>query len=201
VGTTLDEWKLFQLWDPGISTLSADELNSRLQKTMTDKHIKKLVDVYTKARVERGAPVTSSELFSAIQTDQGYRIPAIRLAESCQSRDRSIYVYLFTWVSPLLNGALGACHGIDQGFLFGTYDDRFSGEGPLAHLLSRRIQDAWLAFAATGNPSCENLGTWPLYDDQRYTMMLGRECFVQKVPYDEERQAWNSIPEKTIGVF
>ena len=64
--------------------------------------------------------------------------------------------------------------------------------------VARNIQDAWLAFARTGNPSCESIGKWPTYRDRRETMMLGEKCIVEEAPYDEERRAWDSDPNRVV---
>lgn len=79
---------------------------------------------------------------------------------------------------------------MDVGFVFGTYDETFCGTGADAAKLSRCIQDAWIAFARTGDPSCESIGTWPPYGDYRVTMILGKDCHVEEAPYEGERRAW-----------
>ncbi|MGR3296180.1 MAG: carboxylesterase family protein, partial [Candidatus Bathyanammoxibius sp.] len=123
--------------------------------------------------------------------------------ETLQNRGQPAYNYLFTWNSPLMGGVLGACHAIDVGFLWGTYKgilSALSGTGPAADVLATNVQDAWLTFARTGNPSCESIGKWPTYGDRRETMMLGEKCLVEEAPYDEERRAWDSVPNRVLGV-
>jgi para-nitrobenzyl esterase len=89
---------------------------------------------------------------------------------------------------------MGACHALEIGFVFGGYDDMFCGSGPDADKLSECIQEAWLAFARTGDPSCESIGKWPVYGKNRATMMLGKSCHVEEAPYEEERRAWDIMP-------
>jgi len=96
-----------------------------------------------------------------------------------------------------MGGALGACHALEIGFVFGMYDDMFCGSGPDADKLSRCIQDAWVAFARTGDPSCESIGKWPVYGNNRMTMMLGKDCHVEEAPYEEERRAWDKVSHKS----
>jgi len=95
-----------------------------------------------------------------------------------------------------MNGVLGACHALEIGFVFGKYNDMFAGSGPDADRLSASMQDAWTAFARTGDPSCENIGKWPVYGKNRATMMLGKECRVEEAPYEAERSAWEDITYK-----
>jgi para-nitrobenzyl esterase len=199
VGSTLEEWKFFAAMDPGLGRLDEAGLLRRCKRLIPIDDVQSLVEAYRNARAKRGEPTTPSELFVAIQTDRAFRMPAIRLAETQHRRGQPVYNYLFTWCSPLLGGMLGACHALELGFLFGTYEEKFSGSGPAADALARSIQDAWLAFAHTGDPSCESLGTWPSYGNCRETMILGEECTLEQAPYDEERRAWEPVPNAVIG--
>src|SRR5439155_11653988 len=108
------------------------------------------------------------------------------------------YAYLFTWPSPLFDGALGACHALEIPFVFGRLDnpgmDVFAGSGPDADRLSQRMQDAWLAFAHTGNPACEDLDEWPAYDGaRRTTMVFDRDCRIEGAPMEPERKFWEAL--------
>jgi carboxylesterase type B len=57
------------------------------------------------------------------------------------------------------------------------------------------MQDAWLAFARTGNPGCESIGKWPEYGSRRLTMRLGAKCYSEEASLDEERRAWEPLSE------
>jgi para-nitrobenzyl esterase len=64
---------------------------------------------------------TSGELFSAVQTDWYWRIPAVRMADAHATTARaSTYMYEFAWRSPQFGGRLGAAHGVEMPFVFGT---------------------------------------------------------------------------------
>ena len=112
--------------------------------------------------------VSPRELWYAIETDRWFRVPATRLAERHAAHQPATYAYLFTWKSPALGGMLGSCHALDIPFVFGCVDDRlvqrFVGDHPAVAGISRRMQDAWLAFARTGDPGHPELGDWPRYD-------------------------------------
>lgn len=201
VGTNLEESRLFNIMDQSIPKLDEAGLLRRCQRLISNGDVPGLIEDYRRARDKRGMSTTPAELFMAVGTDKAFRMPAIRLAEA-QHRHQPTYVYLFTWTSPFMGGILGACHALELGFLFGTLEENFSGSGlPGADALARNIQDAWLAFARTSDPSCESLGKWPVYGDRRETMLLGKECTVVAAPYDEERCAWGSIPDTVLGTF
>ena len=105
-------------------------------------------------------------------------------------------MYLFDWAGVGMDGALGACHALELPFVFGTLDSalgQLAGSGPAAEELSATMQDAWIAFARTGDPSTPALG-WPRYDaDRRATAAFGRTVEVRYAPLEEERLAWAPI--------
>jgi para-nitrobenzyl esterase len=193
IGTNLEEWKLFGLMQPGFGKLDEAEMIKRLSAFMSVESTKGLVAAYRKARENRGDATTPSDIISAIQTDLMFRMPALELVEAQRDNKQLVYSYLFTWKSPVAGGALGACHALEIGFVFGKYDDTFCGTGPDADKLARCMQDAWLAFARTGDPSCECIGKWPVYGKQRMTMILDKECRMEAAPYEEERRAWDNV--------
>ncbi|HLK11626.1 MAG TPA: carboxylesterase/lipase family protein [Candidatus Binatia bacterium] len=194
-GTNLDENKLFAVTDGKARTLDEPTLLRRLGRNVPGPvgeraaRAEQAVAVYRAARTARGERTTPPELWSAIETDRIFRYPAMRLAERQRTHQPAVHTYLFTWASPLLDGVLGACHALELPFVFGTLADpriaTFTGRGPDAQALSARMQDAWLAFARTGDPG------WPAYDaGRRATMLLGRECGIEDAPREPERRFW-----------
>jgi para-nitrobenzyl esterase len=201
IGTTLDEWKLFAVLDRNLPNLNEASLLRRCQRLIPDGDVSGLIEAYRRTRSQHNLPVNPPELFIAIQSDRVFRMPAIRLAEAHYRRQQPTYMYLFNWVSPLMNGILGACHALDLGFVFGTLDDNFTGSGEEARALSRKIQDAWSAFARNGDTNCESMGKWKLYGERRETMVLGKQCVLVEAPYDEERRAWETFADSVLGSF
>lgn len=64
---------------------------------------------------------SSGELFSAIQTDWYWRIPAVRFADAHSTASGgSTYMYEFAWPSPQMEGRLGAAHAVEIPFVFDT---------------------------------------------------------------------------------
>jgi para-nitrobenzyl esterase len=190
IGTNLEEWKLFGVMDPEASRLNEAMMTERLEFFLASAYAPDIAEIYRGARTRRGDGTSPFDLMSAIVGDFMFRVPALSMVESQRRHGMPVYSYLFNWRSPALGGALGACHALDLGFVFGTFDAVFCGRGAEAERLSRNIQDGWIAFARTGNPSCEGLGTWPQYGEGRSTMILGKECHVEEAPYDDERRAW-----------
>jgi para-nitrobenzyl esterase len=195
VGSNLEETKIFYLRHPESRTVDEAGMVRLLRSNVPAGDIQRLVDTYRTARAGRGEPVTPAEILSAIRSDIMGRIPATHVAEAQCRNGQAAYTYIFTWKSPAMNGILGACHALEIGFVFGAPNAGFCGSGPEVEALSRQVQDAWAAFARSGNPSCASLGDWPSYCDKRKTMMLGRDPHIEEAPYEAERQIWETITE------
>ena len=195
IGSNLDEWKLFALMDPSSADVDDAGLRKRIRATVGER-AEELVDGYTKAREARGASVEATELLNAIESDHMFRVPGMQLAEAQSVHQPRTFAYLFTYATPAMGGKLGSCHALEIPFVFGTHTkpgvSRFAGDGPEVAALSERMQEAWLAFARTGDPSTSALGEWPRYEPgRRATMILGPECRVEDAPLEDERRLWD----------
>ena len=204
VGSTLEEWKLFAMMDPSLGKLDRAGLGARISRRLTAESADALIDTYEKARAGRGDPAAPADLFTAIETDRVFRIPGVRLASVQGKLEPRVYSYLFTWRSPAMGGLLGSCHALELGFVFGTNHlpgmSAFSGTGAAAEKLAGQMQDAWLAFARSGDPSCASVGDWAQYTDTgRATMVFGEATKLEAAPYDDERRAWDAVPDRILG--
>ena len=202
IGSNRDETKLFALRDPARGRLTEERMSRRVGSLVPQAGISlvdALIATYRRAREARGEPTDPWELWNAISTDGRIRVPALDFAARHAGSGAAAFAYLVTWESPAQGGSLGACHGVELPFLFGTLDSapgmrRFGGEGPQADAFGERVMDAWLAFARDGSPETEALGPWPRYDAaRRATMILGRSGGVEDAPYEPERSAWRAL--------
>lgn len=192
-GTNLEEFKLFAVTDPTMRNVDEDDMTNRLKKLIPPEQVSNVIAAYRKGRESRGEDTSPKEILIAIQSDLMFRISCLKLVEAQCKNNQPAYNYLFTWKSPMMGGILGACHALEIGFVFGNFDDRFCGSGPEAEELSKRMQDAWFAFARTGDPSCESLGKWEPYCENRATMIFDKECRVENAPYEDERAIWDTF--------
>ena len=195
VGTNVDEMKLWVIGNRRLTGGDEDFIVRRLEKTFGP-DARDAVEAYKAARADRGDDLTPIELWTAVESDRVFRIPALRM---CEAHPGTAYSYLFTWKSPAVGGLLGSCHALEIPFVFGTLTtpgvDRFTGGGDEALALSERMMDSWVAFARTGNPSTPALGEWPAYDSaRRPTMILDAECRIEDAPLEAERSYWDGRP-------
>jgi len=68
-----------------------------------------------------------------------FRMPALTMVEAQQRRGTPVYNYCSPEVARP-GGAFGACHALELGFLFGTYDAVFCGTGTGSRTF-RNMQD------------------------------------------------------------
>jgi para-nitrobenzyl esterase len=193
IGSNLNEWTLFGVMQPGYDKMTEAEMIQRLGTVVPASEAKKLIEAYTTALQKRSEPATPANILTAINTDVMFRIPSLELVEAQRDNKTPVFNYMFTWKSPVMGGALKACHALEIGFVFGNYNDMFCGTGPEADKLSECMQEAWLAFARTGNPSNKCTGDWPEYGSKRMTMVFGKDSHIEAAPYETERAVWETV--------
>lgn len=195
-GSNLEEAKLFAMMMPGLKTLEETGLPDRVERLVTKRYASSMIDKYRRALARRELPVTPYEILVAIMGDQHFRMPNIRLCEFQEKLGQTAYGYVFNWKSAVPD--LGACHALDVGFIFGNLAPEFHGDSPAAQCLALQMQDAWIAFAKSGDPSVPGLA-WPRYGTGRNMMVFGENSRVATAPYEEERAAWDGIPNNLLG--
>jgi carboxylesterase 2/para-nitrobenzyl esterase len=127
------------------------------------------------------------ELFSAIQTDGYWRVPAIRMADAHASAARSdTYMYEFAWRSP----RLGAAHGVEIPFVFDTLglgtEPMLGPEPPQS--LAAKVHAAWVAFAVSADCG------WAKYESaHRLTMRFDSVSRVVRDPLAARLELWNGV--------
>ena len=161
VGSNLDETRLFLLSDGSIDRITEQALSA-------------IAGAYglsaegLKAYRETHVGASAGELFSAIQTDWYWRIPAVQMAEAHAATARaSTFMYEFAWRSPQFGGRLGAAHSIEIPFVFDTLGfgtEPLLGPDP-PQSLATAMHRAWVAFAAVGDCG------WPKYEPTRRSTM------------------------------
>jgi para-nitrobenzyl esterase len=156
IGTARDEQKLYVAGRPGTDRRRrARTPGAGLSAPACRRPGAEVIAVYRSSRAARGLPATNHDIVDAVATASRFRMPGLRLAEAQRAHQPKTFVYQFDWESPARGGTLGACHGLEIPFVFGTIgrtgDDRMSGSG--GHRpLSGQMMDAWIAFARTATP-------------------------------------------------
>ncbi len=99
-----------------------------------------------------------------------------------------VYLYVFTWQSPVMDGKYKSTHCMELPFVFNNIArcEEMTGGGPEAYALAEKVSAAWVQFARTGNPNHPGLPAWPAFTaDNGANMMLDNTCEVRK-HFDKE---------------
>ncbi len=200
IGTNRDEWKLFMLGDRDGRRLDHEGLRSRLKRVLDggdNSELERTLRAYSGSSGSsgRGDERSASELWESFQSDRIFHHPAHSLARFHSSHVPQTYAYVFDWTPPFVKNAVGACHGIEIPFVFGTYGKAIlrplMGFGPRTARLSDQMMSAWIAFARKGDPNHTRLMSWPRYDPHtRSTLRLGRRSRVQEDPFGAALEYW-----------
>jgi len=194
IGTNRDELNLFGAFRGPADRIDEADLSRRLHELFGPR-----ADAARAAYSAARPGASPEELWAAVLGDRLFRVPALRLAEAQADADGRAYLYLFTWRTPVLDGRLGACHGLELPFVFRTLDEPgvslFTGDGPDRAALAATIGEAWAHFAATGEPAAAGLPPWPAFDRRRRaTMLLDSRPVCAEDPFGAERRVWEGVP-------
>jgi para-nitrobenzyl esterase len=102
-------------------------------------------------------------------TDTTFRCGAVAQLVWHAAARNAAYQYQFDRVAPGRE-AVGATHGSEVGYVFGTLESPLPLLGPAPHYnaldehISDVIQHYWTTFAKTGNPNSGRLPVWPKFD-------------------------------------
>jgi para-nitrobenzyl esterase len=179
IGTNRDEDRLF-LVPTGMAD-AVDDAAVRLVAGALGLSASGLASYWT-------AGASAGDVLIEVLTDWFFRIPAIRLAEAHQGE---VYMYEFSWNSPVLGGRLGACHALEIGFVFDTLDaaggEAMYGSSPPAELAAV-MHKTWIDFARSGRPG------WAAYDPgTRATMIFDVNSRLAYDPRSERRVVWDGV--------
>jgi para-nitrobenzyl esterase len=205
------------MFDPDATTLAADIPiiigTTRDEAMLTlggDDQFYRLDEAGLRARVQRQAgaeadtvlmmyrrlfpDASAGELLVRIQTDSGFWISAITLAERQTEKSKApVYMFRFDWKTPSFAGRFGAVHGSEIAFVLDNTRQMpvLTHDLPQAHALAAKMNAAWIAFARTGNPGVKELPDWPAYTaSTRATMLFDDACRIENDPDREPRQLW-----------
>ncbi len=145
--------------------------------------------------VPEGKPWPAAELLN----DLMFRGPAVEMAQRHAIAGGRTYMYY--WTKPLSDPIYGACHGSEVSYVLNT-GRQIKGGDNHNPALAAEVQQMWVNFATTGNPSTPS-HYWPAYEtSQRATMFLGDTIRLVNDPLKEQRQLIAPLmPEYISPVF
>lgn len=174
IGTDLNEFTYNN------RALIAPKSMEEVRATLADRYGAENVDKYIS--LFKAAYPDETEPHRMLVFDTMFRGGAIRQATAKSKQGGApAYQYLFTWQSPVNDGSLGGCHGMELPFVFNNIElaRTLTGCGEDAYKLEDKISSAWINFVKTGNPNTKNLPEWaPYTEGNGNTMIFDDECKV-----------------------
>lgn len=172
IGTTFNELQRLTYDKP----LTLDEARTALQPTFGED-----TEAYIQAFGEAWPNYKPQDLLSI---DHLFRPKTIITADYVSAhRQTPIYMYMFTWKSPVNQGSV---HGHELKFCFNTLHHSANElPSPTAEdqHLAERMSKSWAQFAHTGDPNIADLPGWKPYTAGGGDMMIfDHECYVRNNP-------------------
>ena len=168
IGSTLNEF-VTALNHPEYEAMTSGDLQTRVSSLFGDK-APAIIEAFRK----RSPDSKPFDLFSHIAASP-VRQSAIKQAAAKTALGAApVYLYWFTWKTPILNGRPRAFHCAEIPFVFYNTDrcETMTGGGPEARRLGAKMSDAWIAFARSGNPNHSGIPHWREFSTQTVATMI-----------------------------
>lgn len=191
IGSTKNEF-VTSLWgNPKLKNGTVDDMKAHLQKRFGDK-----TDAYI-AAVKKAFP-NDTKPTDLVDVDDRFRLGTITQANlKASTKTAPVYMYLFTWQSPVMDGDLKAVHCMEIPFVFNNISrcEEMTGGGKEAHVLADKMSQSWINFARTGNPNHKGIPEWPAYtSDNGAAMFFDKQCAVKNHHDKELMTLVSSLP-------
>ena len=175
---------------------NASELRAEIKRIVpvNDADADRLIDLYRSHR--------PSESLGDIAAVMAGDASSLRHAAALIARRKHaqgaapVFLYAFTWRSPVRQGKLRSMHCMELPFVFDHPDtiSFMTGTGAERHALATAMSEAWASFARNGNPNHAGIPSWKPFDPTGWpTMVFGPQVALLDDPHGEERRAIEAV--------
>jgi para-nitrobenzyl esterase len=199
IGWNKTESTAFSLGQDELWSLDEEGMRSRIEK-LAGADTDRLIDAYRRENPN----LSPSALYFHIASYPTMGAGSVTIAERKAALGKApAYLYRLDWETPVLDGKLISPHGLEMPFVFDNVEAggmALTGGGEAAQKMADRLSEAWIAFAATGNPNTDKSGLpqWDPYDPKnRPTMIFDNECRVALDPLKEQRLIFEPSPAQS----
>ena len=184
IGTMRDESRLWVAVHPTAASLTEADVRAQFEARFGAA----ADDAWTTyAQFRPGS--TPAQMLAALQSDESFRAPAWRVIDGRDRNGTPTWSYFFTWPTPVFDGILGACHGLDIPFVFDNLDapnvEFFIGSSPAHRHLANTLAGALVEFARTGKTG------WQTTEGKRTTLQIDERNDVVVDPERPLYDLWN----------
>jgi para-nitrobenzyl esterase len=192
IGSNAHEMTIFNQ-NPVLWSLAWEDLPARLAPFLAGGDSAHILAEFRRLRPN----ATPSQIYQAIASERFMGAGTKKLAERKAALNAApVYLYHFTWETPIDNGRWGSAHALEIAFVFDNLarSTSFVGENP-PQALADRMSSCWIAFARTGDPVNDLVQIWPRYDGSaRPTMIFDRQTLIINDPGGAERELLADLP-------
>lgn len=199
VGWNKTESTVFSLDDEEAFSLDEAGLRKRIEP-LVGPDTDRLIGIY-----KRELPQLSpSGIYFRISSYSMMGSGSVTIAERKAALGKApAYLYRLDWESPAESGRLISPHALEIPLVFDNVTrggEGLTGGSEEAVRLAAKMSEAWVAFAASGNPNSGKSGLpeWPPYDSAtRATMIFDTQSKVVNDPQREQRLIFEKSPDNT----
>lgn len=174
IGTTKNEFTPFM--NGASSNAPLEKINEIIRAQKGDKAAAYI------AAVKKAYP-DDTRPSDLLDVDVTFRPGAVAQANEKSALNAApVYMYLFTWQSPVMDGKYKAVHCMDIPFAFNNIArcQEMTGGNKDAYALADKVSAAFINFARSGNPNNKGLPNWPAYTSSNTaTMHFNNKCEVK----------------------
>ncbi|MDC7954890.1 carboxylesterase family protein, partial [Fusobacterium simiae] len=178
IGTNLTEWETIYaglLAPDNLANAQKDNRNTWSEKEKIAKIKEKYGDKADKILAEFKKAYPDRNIADVLYVETFLRPRALKTARvKAEQKGAPVYMYVFTWDTPLLNGIPMSYHTSEIPFVMNNAKDYdvATGGGEDAIKMADKMSQAWINFARTGNPNVKGQPNWQPYTRENGNTMI-----------------------------
>ena len=165
IGTTRDESRIFNMLNPALNNLDQTQAMEVL-RTNHPQRAEAIWSLYKTCYPD----YTPTQIIAAVDSDTHFKLHMWNMLKSRPAELTNTWSYMFTWASPLYDGALGASHGMDIPFIFNNTSlprvHIYTSDEPSNRVLGTEMSTDLLNLGLLGNPK------WQPYDQTKRAIKI-----------------------------